>query len=160
MHSPSDAVHSAGIEGLTSRHPSVVDTAVMSPAGNGRAGLGSTHGARVIDSTPPTSTMSASPDSTVREPIIAASRLEPQSRLTVVAGSVTGRPDSSTAIRPTLRLSSPAPLALPQTTSPMSWGSRSGSVASTPRIAVAARSSGRTPDSPPLNLPNGVRTAA
>ena len=91
LHSPSDAVHSFGIRGLTSRHPSVVDTAVMSPAGNGLAGLGSTHGARVIDSTPPTSTTSASPDSIVRDPIIAASRLEPQSRLTVVAGSVTGK---------------------------------------------------------------------
>jgi hypothetical protein len=160
LHSPSDAVHSAGIRGLTSRQPSVVDTAVTLPAGNGFSGLGSTHGARVIDSTPPTTTTSASPDSTAREPIIAASRLEPQSRFTVVAGTVTGSPESSTAIRPTLRLSSPAPLALPQTTSPMSWGSRSGTVASTPRSAVAARSSGRTPARPPLNFPNGVRTAA
>ena len=160
LHSPSDAVHSFGILGLTSRQPSVVDTAVMSPAGNGLAGLGSTHGARVIDSTPPTTTTSASPDSIVRDPIIAASRLDPQSRFTVVAGSVTGRPDSRTAIRPTLRLSSPAPLALPQTTSPMSCGSRPGTASRTPRSAVAARSSGRTPDRPPLNLPNGVRTAA
>ena len=68
-----------------------------------------------------------------REAIIAASSDEPQSRLTVVAGTETGSPASSTAIRPTLRLSSPAPLALPQTTSPIAAGSRSGAFASTPR---------------------------
>ena len=117
--SPSETVHSAGIRSLTSRQPSVVDTAVTLPAGKARDGLGSTHGARVIDSTPPATTTSASPDSTVREAIIAASRLEPHSRLTVVAGTEVGSPASSTAIRPTLRLSSPAPLALPHTTSPI-----------------------------------------
>ena len=96
----------------------------------------------------------------MRDPIIAASRLEPQSRLTVVAGSVTGSPDSSTAIRPTLRLSSPAPFALPQY-----------DVADVLRVEVRHR--GQHPahrrggqvvradaGSPPLNLPNGVRTAA
>ena len=86
MASPSETVHSAGIRSLTSRQPSVVDTAVTLPAGKARDGFGSTHGARVIDSTPPVSTTSASPDSMVREPIIAASRDEPQSRFTVVAG--------------------------------------------------------------------------
>jgi len=132
----------------------------MSPAGKGLAGLGRTQGARVIDSTPPTTTTSASPVSMAREPIIAASRLDPQSRLTVVAGTETGRPARRTAIRPTLRLSSPAPLALPQNTSPMSCGSRSAVLASTPLRATAARSSGRTVLRPPLNRPNGVRAAA
>src|SRR5690349_24864435 len=122
LHSPSDAVHSAGIRGFTSRHPSVVETAVTLPAGKGLSGLGSTQGARVIDSTPPATTTSASPDSTVREAAIAASRLEPHSRLTVVAGTETGSPASGTAIRPTLRLSSPAPLALPHTPSPTAAG--------------------------------------
>ena len=37
-----------------------------SPAGNALAGLGSTHGARVIDSTPPDTTTAASPDSPSR----------------------------------------------------------------------------------------------
>ena len=92
------------------------------PAGNARDGLGSTHGARVIDSTPPATTTSASPVSMAREAIIVASRLEPQSRFTVVAGTLTGSPASSTAIRPTLRLSSPAPLALPHTTSSIRRG--------------------------------------
>ena len=158
--SPSETVHSAGIRSFTSRQPSVVETAVTLPAGKARDGLGSTHGARVIDSTPPVSTTSASPDSMVREPAIAASSDEPQSRFTVTAGTDVGRPASSTAIRPTLRLSSPAPLALPQTTSAIRSGSRSGALASTPVIAVAARSSGRTSASAPPNLPNGVRVAA
>ena len=80
LHSPSEAVHSAGIRSLTSRQPRVVDTAVTLPAGNPREGLGSTHGARVIDSTPPATTTSASPVSMLREPSIAASRDDPQSR--------------------------------------------------------------------------------
>ena len=130
------------------------------PAGKARDGFGSTHGARVIDSTPPATTTSASPVSTTRDAIIAASSEEPHSRLTVVADTLTGSPASSTAIRPTLRLSSPAPLALPQTTSPISAGSRSGALASTPDSAVAARSSGRTSARAPLNRPNGVRAAA
>ena len=48
---------------------------------------------------------------------MAASRLDPQSRLTVEPGTVVGSPASSPAIRATLRLSSPAPLALPRTIS-------------------------------------------
>ncbi len=137
-----------------------MDTAVTLPAGKARDGFGSTQGARVIDSTPPVSTTSASPHSMVREPLIAASSEDPQSRLTVTAGTETGRPASSTAIRPTLRLSSPAPLALPQTTSPIRSGSRRGAFSSRPVIAVAARSSGRTSASAPPKRPNGVRTAA
>src|SRR3954470_4799358 len=94
LHSPRLTVHSAGIRRLTSRQPSVVDTAVTSPAGKAREGLGSTHGALLIDSTPPATTTCASPDSPTREAIIAASSEEPQSRLTVVAGTDTGRPAS------------------------------------------------------------------
>src|ERR1043165_9737852 len=71
--SPSETVHSAGIRSLTNRQPSVVDTAVTLPAGNAFDGFGSTHGARVIDSTPPVSTTSVSPDSIALEPTIAAS---------------------------------------------------------------------------------------
>ncbi len=158
--SPSETVHSAGIRALTSRQPSVVDTASTLPAGYARDGLGSTHGARVIDSTPPVSTTSASPDSIVREPAIAASSDEPHSRFTVTAGTEGGSPARSTAILPTLRLSSPAPLALPQTTSPIRSGSRPGAFARTAVTADAARSSGRTSARAPPNLPNGVRVAA
>ncbi len=160
MASPSETVHSAGIRSLTSRQPRVVETAVTLPAGNAREGLGSTHGARVIDSTPPATTTSASPVSMAREAIIVASRLDPQSRLTVVAGTLTGSPASSTAIRPTLRLSSPAPLAFPHTTSSTAERSRPGARSSTPARATAARSSGRTSASAPPKRPNGVRAEA
>ena len=122
--------------------------------------MGSTHGARVIDSTPPASTTSASPDSIAREACIAASRDEPQSRFTVTAGTDTGSPASSTAIRPTLRLSSPAWLPQPHTTSPIRSGSSAGALASTAETAAAPRSSGRTPASAPPKRPNGVRVAA
>ncbi len=160
LHSPKEAVHSAGIRSLTRRQPSVVETAVMLPAGKARLGLGSTQGARVIDSTPPATTTSASPVSIEREACMAASREEPQSRLTVPAGTEVGRPASSTAIRPTLRLSSPAPLAQPHRTSPTSAGSRPGALESTPVSAAAARSSGRLSARAPPRRPKGVRVAA
>ena len=150
MASPSETVHSFGIAGLTSRQPSVVDTSAASPAGKPFAGFGTTQGARVIDSTPPATTISASPTSTIRDADITASRPEPHSRLIGVPGTETGQPASRTAIRATLRLSSPAPLALPRTTSSTSAGSRSGAVAATARSTWAARSSGRTPARAPL----------
>ncbi|KFC52733.1 hypothetical protein GY12_01195 [Micrococcus luteus] len=61
--SPSETVHSGGIASLIRRQPSVVFAAARSCRGNGRVVLGSTHGARDMDSTPPTSTTSASPTS-------------------------------------------------------------------------------------------------
>ena len=90
-------------------------------------------------------------------------------------------------MRPTLRFSSPAPLALPKTTSsifcgpaasvPASIGwsaaasatawadaarrpSRPGARSTRVRTTWAAMSSGRTPDSAPPTLPKGVRTAS
>lgn len=45
-----------------------------------------------MDSTPPTRTISASPTSTCREALDAASRLEPHSRFTVVSRDVDGKP--------------------------------------------------------------------
>ena len=68
----------------------------MSPGGNPRAGFGNTHGARVMDSTPPVSTTSPSPDSTVRDPAITESRLEQHKRFIVVAGTLTASPASRT----------------------------------------------------------------
>ncbi len=78
--------------------------------GKGRSVLGSTHGARLMDSTPPTSTRSASPVATSREAAMAASREEPHNRFMVVPGMEVGSPASSVAMRATFRFSSPAPL--------------------------------------------------
>ena len=52
------------MRGLTSRQPSVVECSVSSTRGKPRSGFASTHGARLIDSTPPVSTSDASPAST------------------------------------------------------------------------------------------------
>ncbi len=71
------------------------------------------HGERLIDSEPPTTTIFASPVSIARDAWIDASRLEPQRRLTVTPGTDVGSPASNSAIRATLRLSSPEPLAVP-----------------------------------------------
>ena len=72
-----------------------------------------TNGERVMLSTPPVSTRSASPTAIIRAPVMVASRPEAQSRLTVKPGTELGRPASSRAIRATLRLSSPAWLTQP-----------------------------------------------
>ena len=88
-----------------------------------------------------------------------ASRLEPHNRLTVVAGTEVGRPASSSPMRPTLRLSSPAWLAHPHTMSSIAAGS-SEVLESTAETAAAAKSSGRTPASVPPSLPKGVRVTA
>jgi hypothetical protein len=53
------------------RQPRVVETRVSWPAGKARLGLGSTQGARLIDSTPAAIVICASPVSTSREHIMA-----------------------------------------------------------------------------------------
>ncbi len=131
------------------RQPSVVECSSEWPAGKARSGLRSTQGARLIDSTPPATITSASPDSIARAAWIVASRLEPQSRLTVAPGTLVGSPASSTAIRATSRLSSPAPLASPRITSSIRSTSRPGTRSSSARSEWAARSSGRTLASAP-----------
>ena len=65
-------------------------------------------------STPPAIMKSQSPARIARAAWPMASMPEPQRRLMVVPGTETGRPERSTAIRPTLRLSSPAWLAQPK----------------------------------------------
>ena len=68
--------------GLAKRQPSEVSTTSPGLA-HGVPGLAITHGARVIDSTPPATTRSASPERTAcAAPAIAVSPLA-QSRLTV-----------------------------------------------------------------------------
>src|SRR5947209_19261300 len=81
---------------------------------------------------------------------------DPQRRFTVCPGTFTGKSASSRPMRATLRLSSPAWLAQPKTTSSTSAGStRARETAS--RITSAARSSGRTSFSWPPYFPIGVR---
>jgi hypothetical protein len=98
---------------------------------NAVAALPMTNGARLMLSTPPATTRSASPVRSCRAPMATASAPDPHSRLMVVPGTSTGSPASSTAIRATSRLSSPAWLAHPSTmssTAPQSTdGSRSTS---------------------------------
>ena len=129
--------------GLTNRQPMVVSW-ISACRAHGTAALRMTNGARVMLSTPPATTRSASPERTILAAMATASRPEPQSRLTVPPGTSTGRPASSVAIRATLRLSSPAWLAQPSRTSSIAPQSTDGSARLSARTTCAARSSGRT----------------
>src|SRR5690606_29716403 len=135
------------------------DLTCTPPVGKATSGLGITHGARDIDSTPPATATSVSPSAMERAAWVTASSPEAQSRFTVWPGTSWGRPASSRAIRATLRLSSPAWLAQPKTTS--STASRARPARSmAAAMTWAARSSGRIEESAPRSLPIGVRTAA
>ena len=158
--SPSETVHAPGMAGLTRRQPRVVLASSRLLIGKGRSVFGRTQGARDIDSTPPTSTRSASPVATWRDAAMEASSEEPHKRFMVVPGSEVGRPASRVAMRATLRFSSPAPLALPKIDSSMVLVSSFGDRATSSRTTCAARSSGRWPDSAPPILPKGVRIAS
>src|SRR6516165_6487599 len=147
------------MSGLTSRQPSRV-SATPASRGNGSAARGSTNGARVIDSVPPAKQTSASPAAMARAASAIASIPDPQSRLTVAPGICTGSPASSTPIRATFLLSSPAWLAAPQYTSSICAGSSQELRVISARITSAVRWSGRTPASDPLILPTGVRQAS
>ncbi len=89
----------------------------------------------------PLATTSASPDSWVREAMAAASGPKPHSRSTVVAGMLTG----GTAIRPTLRSSSPTPFGLKAGVS-TEESRRSGSAPVTPHRTRRPAPDGRTPE--------------
>ena len=80
---------------------------------NALSALASTNGARVMLSTPPAIISSASPAAIVRAQVATASSPEPHRRFSVAPATSVGRPASSAAMRATLRLSSPAPLAQP-----------------------------------------------
>ena len=95
------------ISGLTSRQPRRVSASPPS-RGNGSADRGSTKGALVIDSVPPATAISASPAAMALAAAAMASIPDPHSRFTVAPGTSTGRPASSTPIRATFLLSSPA----------------------------------------------------
>ena len=71
------------------------------------------NGARVMDSTPPAIIRLVSPDLMARAAVPTASMPEPHSRLMVAPPISCGSPASSSDMRATLRLSSPAWLAQP-----------------------------------------------
>ncbi len=91
----------------------MVVSSIFAARENALSAFASTNGARVMLSTPPASASPASPARMVRAASASASSPEPHNRLTVAAGTSAGNPASSAAIRATLRLSSPAPLAQP-----------------------------------------------
>ena len=133
--------------GLVNLHPN--DESTTSPGfAHGVPGFAITHGARVIDSTPPATTTSASPDRIACAAEDTAVSPDAHNRFTVYPGTESGSPANSTAIRATFRLSSPAWFAAPRitssTTSPANPTRRS-----TSPTTSAARSSGRTPASAP-----------
>ena len=100
------------ISGFTNRQPIVVSS-IFATRENALSDLPITNGARVMLSTPPAIISSASPDLIARAAMPTASRLDPHRRFTVLPGTSFGNPARSRAMRPTLRLSSPAWLAQP-----------------------------------------------
>src|SRR6266481_2504107 len=127
---------------------------------NASGALPITNGARVIDSTPPAMAKSISPARIARPAAPTASSPEAQRRLSVRPGTDSGRPASNSAIRATLRLSSPAWLAQPKYTSSTADQSSLGCRAINALIGAAARSSARTLASEPPKRPIGVLTAS
>ena len=156
---PSDSTQRAGKSGLTMRQPMAVDTSSRD-AGSRSAVGASTCGARLIPSTPPAITTSASPARTMRAAWTIASAPDPHNLFTVSPAVSTASPASSAAMRATLRLSSPAPFASPNTTSSTPALISAGLRWASARIGIAARSSTRRSDSAPRRRPNGVRTAS
>ena len=109
------------MRGLMKRQPSVLSWSVASPRGTAR-GFGITAARATSTRRRPRRTRSASPATTAwRAPI---DRLQARAAEAVDrrAGTVTGRPASSRAMRATLRLSSPAWLAQPRKTSSTAGG--------------------------------------
>ena len=104
--------NAAFIFGLTKRQPIVVSYTALSRV-NALVALGITNGARLMLSTPPAIMSCASPALIARAAMPTASMPEPHRRLTVLAPIDCGNPASSSAMRATLRLSSPAWLAQP-----------------------------------------------
>src|SRR5690606_8127922 len=149
--------YSRSISGLTSLQPRTVSTISGAPVANARSGFGITYGARDIDSEPPAIITWPQPAAGAWPSDTTACMPDPQRRLTVAPDTSTGRPASKTAIRPTLRLSSPAWLAAPHCTSSMADGSSDGLRSRRRRTTWAARSSGRTKASCPPIRPIGVR---
>ena len=146
--------------GLTNRQPMVVSW-ISVDRENADAALGMTNGARLMLSTPPASTRSASPERTARDAMAIASRLDPQSRFTVPPGAATGRsgqqrrhPGDVAVVLAGLVGAAEQHVVQLRPSRPTA-AARPG-----PRSTWAARSSGRTVASAPPYRPNGVRTPA
>jgi hypothetical protein len=117
-------------------------------------------GTMLIDSTPPASTTCDCPVRTCCAAIAIDCNPEEQKRLTVIAGLSTGRPARRLAMRATFMPCSASGIAQPRITSSISAAASAGTRSSAPRIATAARSSGRVVASLPLGaFPTAVRTA-
>ena len=95
------------ITGLMNRQPMVVSS-ILAVRENADSDFAIANGARDMLSTPPAITSDASPILIARALTDTASMLDPHSRFTVAPGTSFGNPASSSAIRATLRLSSPA----------------------------------------------------
>ena len=89
------------------RQPIVVSS-IFALRENAVSALPMTNGARDMLSTPPAIINEVSPLLMARAAMPIASMLDPHSRLTVLPGTSCGNPASSSAMRPTLRLSWPA----------------------------------------------------
>jgi len=97
----------AFITGFTKRQPIVVSS-IFAARENASAALPMTNGARDMLSTPPATINSVSPLRIARAAIAIASMLDPHRRLMEDPGTSFGNPASRSAMRATLRLSSPA----------------------------------------------------
>jgi len=128
------------ISPLTNRQPIVVSY-TSAERENASLAFAITNGARVMLSTPPASISSASPARIARAAVPTASSPLPHSRLIVLPGTDAGSPASSTAIRATFRLSSPAWFAHPMMQSSSAAQSTPALRSRSTRIGCAARSS-------------------
>ena len=106
--------------------------------------LGITKGARLMLSTPPAIIKPASPALMARAAVPTASKPEPHSRLIVAPGTSRGKPANKLLMWATLRLSSPAWLAQPYSTSVMAAQSTLGLRAIKALMGMAPKSSVRT----------------
>ena len=116
-------------------------------------------GTRLMTSTPAAITMSCTPAMTAWAAKAAACCDEPHCRSMVVAGTDSGNPAASVALRPMLRPWAPTCDTHPMITSSTRAGSRSLRATSVESTSPA-RSAGCHPDSEPLRLPPGVRTTS
>ena len=133
----------AFMSGLTKRQPMVVSS-IFALRENADSALPMTNGARDMLSTPPAIMSAASPLLIARAAMPIASMLDPHRRLTVEPGTSCGRPARRSAMRATFRLSSPAWLAQPYTTSSTALQSTLALRSTSALIGTAPRSSGRT----------------
>lgn len=116
-------------------------------------------GTRLIDSTPPATTTSYWPAMRPAAAKCTDCCDEPHWRSTDTPGMEYGQPAAMTALRAMSIDCSPTCMTQPQMTSSMTDGSTPERSCSDFRT-WADRSSGCVPESPPLRLPTGVRTAS